>query len=143
MAGVLVAGCTSSDDVRAAEPCPGAQPISLAEPENIDNSYATFEVVSGPVWVTVTTWEPGPATSTPFSAPFFIGPMSAPPDEPDAAVATLADLVTDVVEEQYTQVELEPGAYWVLTNTVVGEAAVVACDDGEIGEVEPAPAGGG
>lgn len=139
IAGVLAAACAPRDDVREAEPCPGAQPISLGEPENIDNSYATFHVVSGPVWVTVTTWEPNWATSTPFSAPLFIGPESTPPDGPEAAVATLADQTVDVVEDQYTRVELEPGVYWVLTNSVVGEVAAVACDGGEIGEVVSTP----
>lgn len=138
-AGVLLSGCTPSDGVRVADPCPGVQPVSLGEPENIDKSYATFEVVSGPVWLTVTAWEPGPATSTPFDAPFFVGPMSAAPDAPDAAVARLADQVVKVVEGQYTQVELEPGVHWVLTNSVVGQAEVVACGDGAIGEVVPAP----
>lgn len=136
---LLVTACTTSDALRQEDPCPGTSPTSLGEPENLDNSYATFELVAGPVWVTVTRWEPGPATSVPFTVPFFIGSMSAPPEEPDSAVALLADQVLDVVEGQYTRVDLPPGTYWVLTNSVVGETAVVACDGGEVGEVDPAP----
>lgn len=136
---LLGTACTTSDAIRHEDPCPGTAPTSLGEPENLDNSYATFELVAGPVWMTVTTWEPGPATSVPFTVPFFIGPMSAPPDESDSAVALLAEQVLDVVEDEYTRVDLRPGTYWVLTNSVVGEAAVVACDGGEVGAVDPAP----
>lgn len=71
--------------------------------------------------------------------PVFIGPMSAPPHEPDSAVALLAEQVFHVVDEEHTRVDLPPDTYWVLTSSVVGEAAVVACDGGEIGAVDPAP----
>lgn len=132
-------GCAALDDVRATDPCPDTHLTSIGEPENIDNSYATIEVVGGPVWLTVTEWEPGSAAGSPLTAPFFVGPMETPPDEPDAAVAVLAEHVVDVVDGAFTRLDLEPGVHWILTNAIVGGAAVTACDGGELGEVVPSP----
>lgn len=129
--------CTAPDDVRAADPCPGTDLTSIGEPENIDNSYATVEVITGPVWLTVTEWEPGPAAGSPLSAPFFVGPMDSPPDEPNAAVAVLAEHIVDVVAGEFSRLDLAPGVHWILTNAVVGGAAVTTCDGGELGEVVP------
>lgn len=67
---------------------------------------------------------------------FFLGPAALAEGVVAEDITGLATARFEVVGDEWTQVELEPGTYWVLVESAVQEALVVACDGGSVSVVE-------
>lgn len=123
------------------DPCPGeGTEFDLGNPD-VGGDFAEFTVDAGPVWVTARAFEHGGFLDPDVGrTAIWVGPIDDLPTYHErAATVPEATAETDVVEDTWSRLDLDPGAYWLWTSTG-GDIAVKSCtDDGVTDAVRVGP----
>lgn len=135
----VLVGCedTSETAVRRRSPCADGTIVSLGNPNSQDR-FAAFEVVRGPVWFGVRSWQPGILDPEPYRSVIELGPLDKPPVHDRNGNIPSRTERTLVVDDLWSRSELKPGSYWLLAGGPRAGVEVQTCGAARVRDITEA-----